>query len=162
MKTRRWIVALAGAALLQVNVARGEEEAGKPPAVPEGAGAKEQYEEAATKIVPGKVAKTDEAYTTALDAHDLDGIKAKAGQDCAFKGTVSAIYAAPSGKIRILNFDPQYKKAMSAVVKSEQFDNFPDLETLVGKEVLITGKVVLHRERPEIQLKEIHQLRLVE
>lgn len=162
MKRSRWIAALAGAVLLRATVALGEEAAGKPATVPEGAGAKEQYEEAAIKIVPGKVAKTDETYTAALDAHDLDGIRAKAGQDCTFKGTVSAIYAAPSGKIRILNFDPQYKKAMNAVVKSEQFDNFPDLETLVGKEVLITGKVVMHRERPEIQLKDIHQLRLVE
>ena len=60
------------------------------------------------------VSKTNEAYTAAVEAHDLDGAKGKVGAAGAFKGTVSGLFERPG--FLIVNFDKNYKTALSAVV----------------------------------------------
>src|SRR5438067_2242132 len=82
----------------------------------------------------------DAAYAAAIDAHDLDGAKALAGKKGAFKGTVTQVFTPRSGAVAILNFDRQYKTALTAVVNKADWARFPDLTELVGKEVVISGK----------------------
>src|SRR5712692_10581993 len=63
------------------------------------------------------VLKTDPLYKTALDAHDLDGAKKNVGATGAFKGTVSKIFQERDGDLLILDFDPNYRTALTAVLK---------------------------------------------
>jgi hypothetical protein len=60
-----------------------------------------------------------------------------------------------------LNFDPEYRNAMNAVLKRADFDKFPDVRTLVGSEILVSGKFSVHKGRPQIQLSEPEQVKLV-
>src|SRR5262249_4942946 len=96
------------------------------------------------------VSKTDESYGAAFDAHDLAGAYKKVGQKGAFKGTVSNIYEERDGDLLILNFDPQYRTALNAVLKNPDFPKFPDIKQLKGKEVLVSGAFVDYRAKPDI------------
>lgn len=121
---------------------------------------KKQVEVASTNATFAKMAKTEAAYTAALDAHDVAGAKAKEGAEGAFKGTVSGLYERPG--LLIVNFDKDYKKAVCAVLKGKAFALFPDMQTLVGKEIVVVGKFVLHNDRPEIVLEAPEQIKLAE
>ncbi len=107
----------------------------------------------------GTIAKTDRAYTAALDAHDLKGTLQLVGKRGAFKGTVSGLYE--PGTLKILNFDPKFSRAVSAVLKPENASKFPDVRTLVGKQVVVTGTFIDFRGRAEIILFSPDQIKLV-
>ena len=61
----------------------------------------------------------------------------------------------------ILNFDDDYKSAMTAVLKKSDFSKFPDVSDLVGKEVVISGKFMDFKGSPEIELSDPKQVALV-
>jgi hypothetical protein len=105
---------------------------------------------------------TNETYKTALDAHALDLALKQVDKDGAFKGTVSAIYEPRSGGLAIVNFDKNYRTALTALLKGADFDTFPDLKTLVGKDVLVTGTFISYQGRAEIVLTNTAQIKLVE
>jgi len=107
------------------------------------------------------VAKTDALYTSALDAHDKAGAEKLIGKTGAFKGTVTKAFTPRSGGIVILNFDDDYKSAMTAVLKKSDFSKFPDVSDLVGKEVVISGKFMDFKGSPEIELSDLKQVALV-
>ena len=108
----------------------------------------------------GTVSKTDEAYKSALDAHALeDGLKL-VDKEGAFKGTVAKVFE-PRG-LAILEFDEKYKTALTAIVRSASFTNFPALTNLIGKNVLVTGKFIKYRESAEIVLEKPEQIKLAE
>src|SRR6266571_2001198 len=88
------------------------------------------------------IEKDDVVYKNALDAHDLAGAKNMTGKDGAFKGTVANIYEERDGDMLILNFDLQYRNALSAVLRNADFPKFPDMKALKDKEVVVTGKFV--------------------
>lgn len=132
-----------------------------PPAKREGGGSGQKQADAASKTVTfGTIAKTNDTYTAALDSHDVDGAKGKVGTDSGFKGTVSGIFE--RGSLLILNFDKDYKKAISAVLRGKSYSAFPDVQALVGKEILVTGKFSLHQERPEIVLESPEQIKIAQ
>ena len=155
MKMFKLVVAMMVGLVAFGLAARGED-AAKPEE------AKKAPEQPAAAAAFGTVEKSDAAYTGALDAHDLDGLKQKADQEAAFKGTVSGTYEPNGAKLLIVNFDKQFKNAVSAVIKGGDISKLPDVKALVGKEVLVTGKVTLHRERPEIVVSDAGQIKLVQ
>ena len=107
------------------------------------------------------VAKTDALYTGALDAHDKAGAEKMIGKSGAFKGTVTKAFTPRSGGIVILNFDDDYKSAMTAVLKKSDFSKFPDVSDLVGKEIVVSGKFMDFKGSPEIELSDPKQVALV-
>jgi len=107
------------------------------------------------------VSKTDESYGAAFDAHDLAGAYKKVGQKGAFKGTVSNIYEERDGDLLILNFDPQYRTALNAVLKNPDFPKFPDMKELKGKEILVSGDFVDYRGKAEIILTDPGQIKII-
>src|SRR5215470_15784036 len=54
------------------------------------------------------IARSDDAYQKARDAHDLDGAHKVLGQPGAFKGTVTQIFEERDGDLLILDFDKNY------------------------------------------------------
>lgn len=110
----------------------------------------------------GKIAKTDEAYKTALDAHALDDAQKLVDKDGAIKGTVTKVFEPRGGNLAILNFDENYQTAMTAMTRKENFDKFPALTNLLGKNVLITGKYTKFQNKMEIVLTNAAQIKLVE
>ena len=83
------------------------------------------------------------------------------GKAGSFKGTVSKAFTPRNGGLVILNFDDDYKSAMTAVLKKSDFAKFPDLSELVGKEVVVSGKFMDFKGSPEIELSDPKQVALV-
>jgi hypothetical protein len=105
------------------------------------------------------VAKTDAAYTGALDAKDMDGARKLVGKTGAFKGKV--VKAFGTRNITVLNFAANFRTALTAALRKEDFGKFPALAELEGKEVLISGKFSEYDGRPQIMLTDSKQIRLV-
>ena len=105
--------------------------------------------------------KDDAAYKTAIEAHNLDGARVSLNKDGGFKGKVTQVFTPRSGAIAILNFDKEYKTALTAVVNKADWAKFPDLAELVGKEVLITGKFVDFRGATQVVLSDPNQVSII-
>jgi hypothetical protein len=85
----------------------------------------------------------------AIDAKDLAGAKKLIGLNGAFYGTVSSVYSPSDHDIVILDFDPNYRTALTAAVKPDAFAKFPPIESLKGKQVIVTGKFTAYHGHPE-------------
>ena len=109
---------------------------------------------ASTTAVFGTADKTKAPYTTAIDAHDLKKAESLTNKEGAFRGKVTQVFTPRSGTVAILNFDKDYKTALTAVIYKENWAKFPDLETLVGKEVVISGKFANFHGASQIALTD--------
>lgn len=109
-----------------------------------------------------KIAATDDVCKTALDAHALDAALKQVGKDGAFKGKVTQIFEPRNGSMAIVNFDPDYKTALTALLWKTNFAKFPALTNLAGKYVVVTGKFIEYQGRAEIVLTNATQVKLVE
>ena len=110
----------------------------------------------------GTLSKTDDLYKTALDAHALADALKQVDKDGAFKGTVAKIFEPRGGAMAIVNFDENYKTALTALLKKDEFDKFPALTNLLTKEVVVTGKFIEYQGRAEIILTNASQVKVVE
>jgi hypothetical protein len=84
------------------------------------------------------------------------------GKTSSFKGTVSKLFEERDGDLVVLDFDPNYKTALTAVLKNADFSKFPDMSTLVGKEVIVSGKFVDYQGRAQVELTDPGQIKLVQ
>jgi hypothetical protein len=105
--------------------------------------------------------KTDALYKGALDAHDLEGALKLVDKDGAFRGTVSKAFAPRDGSLVILDFDPNFRNALTAVVRSADYAKFPNLRDLEGKEIVVTGKFTDFHGKAQIILTDPAQIKLV-
>lgn len=117
--------------------------------------------EVAAKSEFATVAADDASVRKALAASDLAGARRLKGKEGAFEGKVVAVFAPDSYGLVILNFDERYQNALSAVVFASRFSKFPDLEKLKGKRVLISGKFDEYKGRPQIELIDPSQVRVI-
>jgi hypothetical protein len=121
-----------------------------------------QADVASTTAKFASVSKTNDVYKTALDAHSLEDAVKQVDKDGAFKGTVAKIFEPRGGAMAIINFDADYKSALTALLRKENFAKFPALTNLTGKEIVVTGKFIDYQGRAEIILTNAAQIKLVE
>ncbi len=107
------------------------------------------------------VDKNDAAYKNALDAHDLAGTLKLVGQEGSFRGTVSKFFEERDGDLIVFDFDPNYRTAITAVLKNPDFPKFPDVKTLEGKEIVVSGKFVDYHGKAQIELTDPKQIKIV-
>ena len=125
--------------------------------------ANKSQESVASKKPFGTIKATDEAVTKALDAKDVEGAKKLIGKEGAFVGTVVKIYTAKGNSLMVLNFDPDFRSALTAILEPGEFDKFPNLKDLRDKKVLVKGKFVLYKKtQPQIELTDPAQIKIVE
>lgn len=124
--------------------------------------AKRQADVASTTAKFGKIARTDAIYKSALDSHALDDAAKLIGKEGAFKGSVTKIFEPRGGSIAILNFDENYRSALTAVVQGTNFAKFPALTNLVGKDVLVSGNFINYQGRAEMVLTNPGQIKVAE
>lgn len=117
--------------------------------------------EVASKAAFATIPAASPDLKKALNAHDLTGAKKLVGREGSVRGTVAKVFAPRSNALAILNFDPDYKKALVAVVKSEDFAKFPNLDTLKDKYVLLKGKFVDYNGAAELLLTNANQIKVV-
>ncbi len=110
----------------------------------------------------GPVDRDDAAYKNALDAHDLAGAQKLIGKEGSFKGTVSKLFEERDGDLIVFDFDPNYRTALTAVLRNPDFPKFPDVKTLGGKEIVISGKFVDYHGKAQIELTEPAQIKVLQ
>lgn len=85
--------------------------------------------------------------------------KAHVGQTVTVEGAVGNVYAARSGMI-FVDIGGRYPdNAFAAVIFADDTSKFPDIKSLDGKTVDITGPVSLYRGKAEIVLKSTDQVK---
>jgi len=109
----------------------------------------------------GTVDKDDVAYNNALDAHDLAGAQKLIGKEGSFKGTVSKLFEERDGDLIVFDFHPNYRTALTAVLRNPDFPKFPDVKTLDGKEIVISGKFIDYHGKAQIELTEPAEIKVV-
>jgi len=109
----------------------------------------------------GSVDKNDPAYKSALDAHDLAPAMKLVGSEGSFHGTVDKLYEEPDGDIVVFDFDPNYRTALTALLRNKDFPKFPVVRELKGKEILVSGKFVDYHGKAQIELTDPKQIKLV-
>jgi hypothetical protein len=109
----------------------------------------------------GIVDKDDAAYKNALDAHDLAGAQKLIGKEGSFRGTVSKFFEERDGDLIVLDFDPNYRTALTAVLRNADFPKFPDVKTLDAREIVVSGKFVDYHGKAQIELTDPKQIKTV-
>ena len=115
----------------------------------------------ATKKEFVTVGEKDAAVSKALDASKLAELKKLEDKDTTFKGTIAKVFTARGNSMIILNFADNYKEAATAVLRPKYYDKFPDLKKLDGKRVVISGKIVIYKDQPEIILTKPEQIKVI-
>lgn len=84
------------------------------------------------------------------------------GQTITVKGTI--VDANNIGQICFLNYDPDWQDKFYIALFKEAFDLLPDPpeQHYLNKTLLVTGKVTLHRDRPQIEVHDVSQIEVVE
>ncbi len=95
----------------------------------------------------------------ALKSDDLAGGTQLAGRTGSFTGTVFSVYNSTSSVY--VDFAQDWHKALSADLKQANAAKFPDMKSLKGKRVVITGVFSLYdKTHPEIDLLSPSQVKI--
>jgi DNA/RNA endonuclease YhcR with UshA esterase domain len=86
--------------------------------------------------------------------------RAHAGQRATVEGAVSAVHIADSG-VTFLDIGGDFpNNAFAAVIFKDDAGKFPDVDSLTGKTVAISGAIRLYQGKPEIVLNDPAQIKL--
>jgi DNA/RNA endonuclease YhcR with UshA esterase domain len=86
--------------------------------------------------------------------------QAHVGQTVTVEGSVSEVHAAASGRATFLDIGGRYPNSVfTAVIFAKDASKFPNVDSLTGKTVDITGAVRLYRGKPEIILNDPAQIK---
>ena len=121
----------------------------------------------AGRFEPGAIAASAAAELEPLDAKDLRELGKYVGTVKAVRGTVSGVFAPNGGKVVILNFDRNYRSAMTSPIFSDDFDKWPGGAATVeraykGKTVLIRGLVTEYRGAAQVKVSHPGQIQVIE
>jgi len=101
--------------------------------------------------------------TPYLNGSEPEKIKKFVGQMVAVEGVVMDSHIARSGKVRFLNFGPEYKTAFAVVIFTGDLKNFKSIgeptEYYLGKRVVVSGRIKIYKGRPEIIVENPRQIK---
>jgi DNA/RNA endonuclease YhcR with UshA esterase domain len=102
--------------------------------------------------------------TEKLEVTNFDALKAAVDKTVTVTGTVSRTAWSPSGSILFINFESVGRAGFTVVVPKANKDAISSYgeaaEQLQGKQVEITGKIVLYRDKPQIQIATADQIKI--
>jgi DNA/RNA endonuclease YhcR with UshA esterase domain len=97
------------------------------------------------------------AQAQTISANDA---RSHLGQSVTVEGTVSEVHLDNRSGVTFIDIDGNYpREAFTGVIFEEAAATFPNVNSLVGKLVDITGKVQVYKGRVEIILMDSAQLR---
>ena len=97
--------------------------------------------EAAINIPLRTITRSSTILSKAIHASNLADLKNKLGSQCSFEGVLLQVFSTPKGGITLLNFAPTPTDAAEAVVSRPDYNKFPKLSNLIGKRLLVSGKL---------------------
>jgi len=116
---------------------------------------------AGKQVTFASVAMDDPKVKEATKADDLTAARRAMGKSGTFHGTIVRVYTPSSNRVVLLDFAREYKTAVTAVVRSADFARFPDLATLKGKRILVSGKVSEYKGQPQVELVRPDDLKII-
>ena len=86
------------------------------------------------------------------------------GKVITVKGTIVDTHLVESGEICFLNYDPDWQGKFYIAMFKEAFELLPDPPDThyLDKTLLVTGKVTMHRDRPQIEVHDASQIEVLE
>ncbi|HWX19218.1 MAG TPA: hypothetical protein VN578_04835 [Candidatus Binatia bacterium] len=76
-------------------------------------------------------------------------------------GTIAEVHQ--GGSVVHLNFEKPFPDApFTAVIFANKTNLFPDIQSLKGKAVEVSGRIIEYRNKPEIILTSTNQLKIIE
>ncbi len=82
------------------------------------------------------------------------------GKSVTVEGVVAAVHHAASAKVTFIDIGGRYPdNAFTGVILADDAAKFPDVDSLQGKTIDITGTITLYNQRPEIILKDAAQIK---
>jgi len=83
------------------------------------------------------------------------------GEVLTIEGAVSEVHHAASGRATFIDMGGRYpNNVFTAVIFESDAGKFPTVDALNGKTVDVTGRIRLHRGRPEIILDDPNQVKV--
>jgi DNA/RNA endonuclease YhcR with UshA esterase domain len=83
------------------------------------------------------------------------------GQVVTVEGVVGEVHHAQSGKVTFIDIGGRYpNNAFAGVIFKSDFNKFPNVESLTGKTVEITGRIKEYQGKAEIILDDPAQLKV--
>jgi len=116
---------------------------------------------ASRTISLGLTTRNGPAYKQAMDAHNLALARQSLGRAGRFHGIVTQVYEDPQHQTLILDFDPQYARALTAVLTFRGYSRFPNMQSLRGREVVVSGPLIRYQDKIAIMLSQPGQIQLV-
>jgi DNA/RNA endonuclease YhcR with UshA esterase domain len=87
--------------------------------------------------------------------------QAHVGQTATVEGIVSEVHHATSGRATFIDMGGRYpNNVFTAVIFADDAPKFPDVDSLQGKTIDITGTIKLYNKRPEIILNDAEQIKI--
>jgi len=109
----------------------------------------------------GLIARTAPAYKQAMEAHNLALARQSLGEVGRFHGIVTQVYQDPTHQTLVLAFDPQYTHAVTAIVTFRAYSRFPNMQTLQGREVVVSGPLIRYQDKIAVMLSQPGQIQVV-
>lgn len=97
----------------------------------------------------------------ALAATDLKTALSLVGKKGSFQGTVTDTYAPDGDGILFVDFAKNYRTTISAVLFAKSYSKFPEMSTLDGQHILVSGTFASHEGRPQIILDDPKQITIL-
>ncbi len=86
-------------------------------------------------------------------------VKKHIGDSLKINGNISDVYK--SDKVAYLNFENKFPKSIfSCVIFSSSFEEFGDLSSYKGRDVIVTGRITIYKDKPQIILKFKDQIKI--
>ena len=109
----------------------------------------------------GVTARNSQPYKQAVEAHNLAAARRSLGRTASFHGTVANVTQDAQNQTLTLEFDPQYQKAVAAVLTFRAYLRFPNMQTLRGREVVVSGPFLLYGDKVAVMLTQPSQIQVV-
>lgn len=109
----------------------------------------------------GAISPSSPTLASTLDAHDLSTAASMVGSTGTFRGVVSKVYMPKTNDLVILDFDPNYRTALTAIIQAQNFTRFPSLDPLVGKSVVVTGTFENYQRKIQVLISDPSQIKIL-
>ena len=109
----------------------------------------------------GMIARTVPAYTQAMEAHNLALARRSLGGARRFHGIVTQVTQDAQNQTLTLEFDPLYPRALTAVLTFRGYSRFPNMQSLRGKEVVVSGPLLQYGDKVAVMLTQPNQVQIV-
>jgi len=107
------------------------------------------------------ITRNSPIYIRAMDAHNLVYARQSLGRAILFHGVVTQVYQDPTHQTLVLDFDPQYAHALTAVLTFRAYSRFPNMQTLQGREVVVSGPLIRYQDKIAVMLSQPGQIQVV-